>query len=59
MGQGNYYLVRTSAATALVEWLVTDPTGSGDADFLIIGDLKMPMTKKIPLMPSWLDVILI
>ena len=25
---------------ALVDWLATDPTGSGDADFLIIGDLN-------------------
>ena len=25
---------------ALVDWLATDPTGSGDPDFLIIGDLN-------------------
>lgn len=31
---------RTDAATALVTWLQTDPTGSGDADFLIVGDLN-------------------
>ena len=30
----------TAAAQALVDWLATDPTGSGDPDFLIIGDLN-------------------
>ncbi len=39
-GSGNCNLTRTSAATALVNWLATDPTGSGDDDFLIIGDLN-------------------
>ncbi len=39
-GQGNCNLTRTRAATALVNWLGTDPTGSGDTDFLIIGDLN-------------------
>ena len=39
-GSGNCNLTRTSAAEALVDWLATDPTGSGDADFLIIGDLN-------------------
>ena len=29
-----------TAAEALVDWLATDPTGSGDPDFLIIGDLN-------------------
>ena len=29
-----------AAAEALVDWLATDPTGSGDADVLIIGDLN-------------------
>ena len=28
------------AAEALVDWLATDPTGSGDPDFLIVGDLN-------------------
>ena len=28
------------AAEALVDWLATDPTGSGDPDFLIMGDLN-------------------
>ncbi|GIV78817.1 MAG: hypothetical protein KatS3mg050_3211 [Litorilinea sp.] len=39
-GQGNCNGTRTAAATALVNWLATDPTGSGDPDFLIIGDLN-------------------
>jgi hypothetical protein len=39
-GAGNCNLTRTAAAEALVDWLATDPTGSGDADFLIIGDLN-------------------
>ena len=30
----------TLAAQALVDWLATDPTGSGDIDALIIGDLN-------------------
>jgi len=32
--------VRTDGAMALIDWLGTDPTGSGDSDFLIIGDLN-------------------
>lgn len=39
-GQGNCNLTRTAAAQALVDWLATDPTASGDSDFLIIGDLN-------------------
>jgi predicted extracellular nuclease len=39
-GQANCNLTRTSAATALANWLATDPTGSGDPDFMIIGDLN-------------------
>jgi uncharacterized protein len=39
-GQGNCNLTRTKAATALINWLATDPTGSGDPDFLIVGDLN-------------------
>jgi predicted extracellular nuclease len=39
-GQGNCNLTRTAAAKALVDWLATDPTGSSDSDFLIIGDLN-------------------
>ena len=39
-GAGNCNLTRTAAAEALVDWLATDPTGSGDDDVLIIGDLN-------------------
>ena len=39
-GQAYFNSTRTSAATALVNWLATDPTDSGDSDFLIIGDLN-------------------
>lgn len=39
-GQGNCNLTRTGAATALANWLNADPTGSGDPDFLIIGDIN-------------------
>lgn len=39
-GQGNCNLTRTDAATALVDYLETDPTNSGVARFLIIGDLN-------------------
>lgn len=39
-GQGNCSQTRRAAAEALVDWLATDPTGSGDADFLIVGDLN-------------------
>jgi predicted extracellular nuclease len=39
-GQGNCNVTRTNAATALVDWLASDPTDSGDEDFLIMGDLN-------------------
>lgn len=39
-GAGNCNVTRTLAAQALVDWLATDPTGSGDPDFLITGDLN-------------------
>ncbi|MFZ5904489.1 MAG: ExeM/NucH family extracellular endonuclease [Chloroflexota bacterium] len=39
-GQGNCNLTRLSAAIAEVNWLATDPTGSGDPDFLLIGDFN-------------------
>ncbi|HEX5695494.1 MAG TPA: ExeM/NucH family extracellular endonuclease, partial [Acidimicrobiia bacterium] len=38
--QGNCNLTRTLAAQVLTDWLATDPTGSGDGDYLIIGDLN-------------------
>jgi predicted extracellular nuclease len=48
-GQGNCSATRTTAATAMANWLATDPTSSGDADVLVIGDsnsyyLEDPMT---------------
>jgi len=39
-GQGNCNLTRTQAASSLVNWLSSDPTGSGDEDILVIGDLN-------------------
>ena len=39
-GSGNCNVTRTRAAEALVDWLRSDPTGSGDDDVLIIGDLN-------------------
>ena len=39
-GQGNCNLTREAAAEALVSWLATDPTNSGSAYSLIIGDLN-------------------
>ncbi|MCB1771797.1 MAG: ExeM/NucH family extracellular endonuclease, partial [Candidatus Competibacteraceae bacterium] len=39
-GQGNCNGVRTEAAHALADWLATDPTGSGDPDALVLGDLN-------------------
>ncbi len=39
-GQGNCNLTRTSAMSVEVSWLATDPTNSGDPDFIIIGDLN-------------------
>jgi predicted extracellular nuclease len=39
-GQGNCNLVRTVAAEELARWLASDPTGTGDPDILITGDLN-------------------
>jgi predicted extracellular nuclease len=39
-GQGFSNASRVRAAEALITWLATDPTGSGDPDQLIIGDLN-------------------
>lgn len=39
-GQGNCNRTRSSATAAIASWLADDPTGSGDPDFLIIGDLN-------------------
>lgn len=39
-GQGNCNVTRTNAAAAIADWINTDPTASGDTDFLVIGDLN-------------------
>ena len=39
-GQGNCNGTRTAAAEALADWVAEDPTGSGDPDYLVIGDLN-------------------
>lgn len=39
-GQGECNIARTNAANALMAWLATDPTGTGDPDILIVGDMN-------------------
>ncbi len=39
-GQGNCNGTRTAAAEAIADWIATDPTDSGDDDYLVIGDLN-------------------
>ncbi|MEL7359054.1 MAG: ExeM/NucH family extracellular endonuclease [Cyanobacteria bacterium J06560_6] len=39
-GAGNNNAIRLQGAQALDAWLDSDPTGSGDSDYLIIGDLN-------------------
>jgi len=39
-GQGFFNFTRTQAALALKDWLAGDPTGSGDPDVLVLGDLN-------------------
>lgn len=39
-GQSHCNVTRTDAAAAMADWLVSDPTASGDPDVLIIGDLN-------------------
>ncbi|WP_170037459.1 ExeM/NucH family extracellular endonuclease [Georgenia soli] len=39
-GQGNCNLTRTAAAEAVADFLAGDPTGSGDPDHLVLGDLN-------------------
>ncbi|HLB50314.1 MAG TPA: ExeM/NucH family extracellular endonuclease, partial [Anaerolineales bacterium] len=39
-GQGNCNQVRVNAATELASWLASDPTGTGETDVLILGDLN-------------------
>ncbi len=47
-GQGNCNRTRTRAAAAIARWIASDPTGSGDGDYLIIGDLNA-YTREDPL----------
>ncbi len=39
-GSGNCNMTRTMAAEALVDWLASDPTASGNQNALILGDLN-------------------
>ncbi|MFN0021470.1 MAG: ExeM/NucH family extracellular endonuclease [Pirellulaceae bacterium] len=39
-GQGNWQQQRELAAQALTEWVATDPTGSGDGDYVLLGDFN-------------------
>ena len=39
-GQGCWNELRTQAASSLVSWLTSQPTGTTDSDILIIGDLN-------------------
>ncbi len=39
-GQANCSETRAAAAAALADWLASDPTASGDEDFMILGDLN-------------------
>jgi uncharacterized protein len=39
-GQGGCNAVRTEAAGQLASWLATDPTGTGEQDVLVVGDLN-------------------
>jgi uncharacterized protein len=39
-GQGNCNQTRTTAAEAIADHLASDPTGSGDPDHLLIGDMN-------------------
>lgn len=39
-GQGNCNLTRSNAARALLAWIGTDPTNSGDPDYLLVGDFN-------------------
>ncbi len=38
--EGSCALTRLQGALALMEWLAADPTGAGDPDFLLVGDLN-------------------
>jgi predicted extracellular nuclease len=40
MRAANSNQTRLNAVTALDSWLDTDPTGSGDSDFILLGDFN-------------------
>jgi predicted extracellular nuclease/phosphodiesterase/alkaline phosphatase D-like protein len=39
-GQSAFNATRTAAAAELLKWIKSDPTGSGDADWVVLGDLN-------------------
>lgn len=39
-GQGAWASTRAQSANALADWLATDPTASGDPDFIVLGDFN-------------------
>ena len=39
-GQAAFNATRTAAATRLLEWINSDPTGSGDPDWVVLGDIN-------------------
>lgn len=59
-GQGNCNGVRLRAARMLRAWLATDPTGTGDPDVLVFGDLNA-YAKEDPIRSftdnGWVDLI--
>lgn len=59
-GQANCNGVRVNAVNALRSWLATNPTGTGDPDVLVIGDLNS-YAKEDPIMAftnnSWINLI--
>ena len=59
-GQANCNAVRVNAANTLRSWLATNPTGTGDPDVLVIGDLNS-YAKEDPIMAftnsGWVNLI--
>jgi predicted extracellular nuclease/phosphodiesterase/alkaline phosphatase D-like protein len=39
-GQAAFNATRTAAATRLLEWIHSDPNGSGDPDWVVLGDIN-------------------
>ncbi|MEB3350924.1 MAG: ExeM/NucH family extracellular endonuclease, partial [Cyanobacteriota bacterium] len=39
-GQSAFNATRTAAASELVRWIGTDPTGNGDGDWVVLGDIN-------------------